>query len=142
MAKDMLANSEELRCNFPAAAQTATIGIDLGDRYSHCCFLGSDGTVLSEGRVRTTPAAMANHFKDLPSTRIAIEVGAHSRWVSQLLQDWGHEVIVANPRNLPMITSSVRKSDIQLSGKNKRKHMKLLGIPSLAAMVEHTNKPS
>jgi hypothetical protein len=42
MAKNMLANSEELRCNFPAAAQTATIGIDLGDRYSHCCFLGPD----------------------------------------------------------------------------------------------------
>jgi transposase len=76
MAKNMLANSEELRCNFPAAAQTAAIGIDLGDRYSHCCFLGSDGTVLSEGRVRTTPAAMANHFRDLLSTRIAIEVGA------------------------------------------------------------------
>ena len=76
MAKNMLANSEELRCNFPAARQTATIGIDLGDRYSHCCFLGSDGIVLSEGRVRTTPEAMANHFKDLPSTRIAIEVGA------------------------------------------------------------------
>jgi hypothetical protein len=88
MAKNMIANCEELRRSFPAAPQTATIGIDLGDRYSHCCFLGQDGAVLSEGRVRTTPEAMASHFKDLPSSRIAIEVGAHSRWVSQLLQDW------------------------------------------------------
>lgn len=111
MAKQMMTNCEELRRSFPAAPQTATIGLDLGDRYSHCCFLGPDGAVFSEGRVRTTPEAMASHFKDLPSSRIAIEVGAHSRWVSQLLQDWGHEVIVANPRNLPMITSSVRKSD-------------------------------
>jgi transposase len=111
MAKNMIANCEELRRSFPAAPQTATIGIDLGDRYSHCCFLGPDGAVLSEGRVRTTPEAMASHFKDLPSSRIAIEVGAHSRWVSQLLQDWGHEVVVANPRNLQMITCSVRKSD-------------------------------
>jgi hypothetical protein len=28
MAKGMLANSEELRCNFSAATQTASIGID------------------------------------------------------------------------------------------------------------------
>ena len=116
MAKNMIANCEELRRSFPAAPQTATIGIDLGDRYSHCCFLGPDGAVLSEGRVRTTPEAMASHFKDLPSSRIAIEVGAHSRWVSQLLLDWGHEVVVANPRNLQMITSSVRKSDILCGG--------------------------
>jgi hypothetical protein len=27
---------------------------------------------------------------------------------------------------------------IQLTGKNKRKHMKLLGVPSLTAMVEYS----
>jgi RNA-directed DNA polymerase len=40
------------------------------------------------------------------------------------------------------VETYLRSVGIQLSGKNKRKHMKLLGIPSLAAMVEHTNKPS
>jgi hypothetical protein len=30
---------------------------------------------------------------------------------------------------------------IRLVGKNRGKHMKLLGIPSLAAMVEYTKKP-
>ncbi len=111
MAKNMIATSEELAHLFPADAERVTIGIDLGDRYSHCCLLGPDGNVLAEGRVRTTPEAMASHFSDLPPSRIAIEVGAHSRWVSQLLQQWEHEVIVANPRNLPMITSNIRKSD-------------------------------
>lgn len=31
---------------------------------------------------------------------------------------------------------------VRLSGRNKRKHMRLLGIPSLAEMVEHTRKSS
>jgi transposase len=42
---------------------------------------------------------------------IAIEVGTHSRWVSQLLSELGHEVIVANARELRAITGSDRKSD-------------------------------
>lgn len=42
---------------------------------------------------------------------IAIEVGGHSRWLSQLLVEWGHEVIVANPRNLRLISDGTRKSD-------------------------------
>jgi transposase len=38
------------------------------------------------------------HFKSIPRSRIAIEVGTHSPWVSSLLESIGHEVYVANPR--------------------------------------------
>ena len=88
-----------------------TIGIDLGDRHSHCCFLGPNGECLTEGRIRTTPEALARHFQGLPPARIAIEVGGHSRWVSRLLGDWGHEVLVANARMVQLIAAGVRKSD-------------------------------
>jgi transposase len=47
----------------------------------------------------------------LKHCRIAIEVGTHSPWVSRLLAEIGHEVIVANPRQLKLITESSRKSD-------------------------------
>ena len=107
----MLAQSQDLQPSFQATTEQITIGIDLGDRFSHCCVLGPDGKVLTEGRVRSTPEGMARHFRDLPSARIALEVGAHSRWASQLLTEWGHEVIVANPRNLRMIADNIRKSD-------------------------------
>jgi transposase len=60
--------------------------------------LGPDGMVLTEGRVVSTPDGMARHFQQLPPTRIAFEVGSHSRWMSELLTKWGHEVILANPR--------------------------------------------
>ena len=73
--------------------------------------LNPDGALLTEGRVRSTPEALASHFKGLAPSLVAIEVGGHSRWVSQLLMEWGHQVVVANPRNLPMITSNIRKSD-------------------------------
>src|SRR5258708_31349589 len=100
-----LAKSQELQPSFQTTTEQITIGIDLGDRFSHCCVLGP------EGRLRSTPETMARHFQDLPPSRIAIEVGIHSRWVSQLLGQWGHEVIVANPGNLRMISDSIRKSD-------------------------------
>jgi len=43
--------------------------------------------------------------------RIAIEVGTHSPWVSRLLKSLGHEVIVANARQVKLISASSRKDD-------------------------------
>jgi len=107
MAKSgILAKSQDLQESFGATTGQITIGIDLGDRFSYCCVLGPDGTVLTEGRVVSTPEGMTRHFQQLPATRIAFEVGSHSRWVSELLTSWGHEVILANPRNLRLISDA------------------------------------
>src|SRR5581483_6782349 len=112
MAKGgMLSKSSELQASFDVEGESNTIGIDLGDRYSYCCVLRGDGRVLTEGRVRTTADGLAKHFQDLPQTRIAMEVGTHSWWVSRALSEWGHEVIVANPRAVQLITAGNRKSD-------------------------------
>ena len=81
----ILAKSKDLQTSFHATASDITIGIDLGDRFSHSCVLGADGEILTEGRVRSTPDAIDRHFQELPPCRIAIEVGGHSRWLSQLL---------------------------------------------------------
>ena len=35
-----------------------TIGIDLGDVWSHYCTLNEDGEVVGRGRFRTTPKAV------------------------------------------------------------------------------------
>jgi transposase len=86
-------------------------GIDLGDRHSHCCVLGPDGVVFAEGRRADHTGHDGEPFRECASGLITIEVEMHSRRVSQLFQDWGHEVVVAKPRNLPMITANIRKSD-------------------------------
>lgn len=54
---------------------------------------------------------MTRVFAALPKCRIAIEVGTHSLWVSRLLKSFGHEGIVANSRQIKLITESSRKDD-------------------------------
>lgn len=85
------------------------IGCDIGDKTVEICLLQSDGS-KQFFRVRTTKKALTEFFDRAPS-RVAIEVGAHSRWISELLKEKGHEVIVANPRRLKMISQSDNKSD-------------------------------
>jgi transposase len=43
--------------------------------------------------------------------RIAIETGTHSPWVSRLLEECGHEVLVANARKTRLIYANRRKTD-------------------------------
>jgi transposase len=88
-----------------------TIGIDLGDVWSHYCTLNEDGEVVDRGRFRTTPKAIEKWFADLPPARVAMEAGTHSIWISEQLQELGHQVIVANVRELRAISHSDRKSD-------------------------------
>jgi transposase len=81
-----------------------TAGVDLGDKYSYLCLIDTgSGEVVEEGRVRTTPEAFRRRFASEPSLRIAIEAGTHSPWVSRLLEECGHEVLVANARKLRLI---------------------------------------
>jgi hypothetical protein len=88
-----------------------TIGIDLGDVWSHYCRLNEDGEVVDRGRFRTTPSGVEKWFTDVPRARVAMETGTHSIWVSEQLRELGHEVIVANVRELRAISHSNRKSD-------------------------------
>src|SRR5260370_16545991 len=88
-----------------------TIGIDLGDVWSHYCTLNEDGEVVDRGRFRTSPSGVEKGFTDLPRVRIAMEAGTHSIWISEQLEELGHEVIVANVRELRAISHSDRKTD-------------------------------
>jgi transposase len=54
---------------------------------------------------------MSEKLAGLGRCRIAIEVGTHSPWLSRLLSSLGHEVIVANARQVQLISASSRKND-------------------------------
>jgi len=88
-----------------------TMGIDVGDRYSHLCLVDDQGEVVERDRVRSTEAAFRGHFEGAPRLRIAVECGTHSPWMSRLLKQLGHQVIVANARKIPTITESESKND-------------------------------
>ena len=91
--------------------RSITIGMDLGDKTSHYYVLDSEGELVREGAVTTTKKGMKQRFGSLQRCRIAMEVGTHSPWVSRLLGSLGHEVIVANARQVKLISASSRKSD-------------------------------
>lgn len=93
-------------------SQDLSIGVDIGDRHSQLVVLDrASGEVLEEARIPTTPRAFEQRFGALKRSRIALEVGSHSRWTSKLLKHAGHEVIVANSYKLRLISWNDRKSD-------------------------------
>ena len=85
--------------------------LDLGDRWSYYCVLDEVGKIVLEQKLPTTPEAMKRIFEKQPHSRIALETGTHSPWVSRLLTELGHEVIVAHAQNVQLITKSSRKDD-------------------------------
>ena len=94
-----------------AAKQRLTIGLDLGDQSTRYCILDEAGEVVSEDQLPTIKAGLDSLFAKMPASRVALEVGTHSPWISRHLASMGHEVIVANSHNVKLITQSVRKND-------------------------------
>jgi transposase len=90
-------------------SQPITIGIDLGDKTSRWCMLA--GGEMREGTMATTRKGLLQRLGSMARCRIAIEVGTHSRWVDRLLRQLGHEVYVANARQVKLISESSRKDD-------------------------------
>jgi transposase len=91
--------------------QKLTVGLDLGDRCSWYCVLDEAGVVVLEQRVSTTTKALGEVFGGMPRSRVALETGMHSPWVSRLLSGLGHDVIVAHARNVRLIGESRKKDD-------------------------------
>src|SRR5271167_1775829 len=67
--------------------------------------------IILEQKVATTPEAMKQTFERIPRSLIALETGTHSPWVSRLLRELGHQVLVAHAQKVQLITKSSRKGD-------------------------------
>ena len=141
-----------------AGTEVHVIGMDLGDKTSRYCELDRDGKEREEGSVATTKQALRQRFAGKKRCRIALEVGTHSPWVSRLLKNLGHEVIVANARQVRLIAHSSRKNDrldartlarlaradpgllspIQHRGEQAQQHLAMIRVR--AALVEARTK--
>ena len=116
--------------------QKLTIGMDLGDHWSCYCVLDEAGEILLEQKVATTPEAMKQVFAKIPQSLIAMETGTHSRWVSRLLTELGHKVIVAHAQKVQLITKSNRKDD-----RHDARTEALCKIEQYAVLSTHTICP-
>lgn len=94
-----------------SAEPQVTVGLDISDKSCHMIALDQHGEIVEEARMRTSPPALRRRFDSMGRARIALEVGTHSPWVSRLLEECGHEVLVANPRRLRLIYGSHKKTD-------------------------------
>lgn len=117
-----------------------TVGLDLGDKYSYLCVLDTEsGELVEEGRLRTTPDDLHRRFDSAEQMKIAIEVGTHSTWISRLLQECGHEMLIANPRKTRLIYGDKRKTDKL----DAQKLARLARVdPELLYPIEHRGKDS
>jgi transposase len=117
-----------------------TAGLDIGDKYSYLCLLDQQGgEVVEEGRLRTTPEAFRRRFSSERPMRIAIEAGTHSPWASRVLEECGHEVLVANARKLRLIYSNKRKTD-EIDAENLARLARL--DPKLLYPLKHRGEES
>jgi transposase len=119
--------------------QKLTIGLDLGDRNSWYCVLDESGQIQREQRVRTNAKALREVFGEMPRSRIALEIGTHSPWISRLLSELGHEVIVANARKVRLIGES-RKKDDRLDAQALARLARI--DPELLSPVKHRSAPA
>jgi transposase len=111
-----------------------TIGLDLGDRSSCYCVLDENGEIIREQKIATTPEGMQQAFGKMARSRIAMETGTHSPWVSRVLTGLGHEVIVAHAQNVRLIVKSRRKDD-RLDARTRARLARI--DPELLSPVQH-----
>jgi|WetSurMetagenome_2_1015567.scaffolds.fasta_scaffold89090_1 transposase len=111
------------------------IGIDLGDRKSYYCFLDKHANVAADGSLTTTVTEFKMYFKQIPRSRIALEVGTHSPWVNALLEELGHEVYVANPRKMGGGKKKNRRKNDKLDAESLARQLK--ADPRLLYPIQH-----
>jgi transposase len=94
-----------------AEPTTVTMGWDVGDKFTDVCALGPDGAILEQPRVYTTKHSLEKQLTRHPGALVVLEVGVHSRWISDLVRRAGHPVIVANARQVQLIYKRKSKTD-------------------------------
>lgn len=84
------------------------IGMDAGMVNSHICELTDAGEVV-ERQIRTERRRLQEVFGSRPKACILLEASTESEWIACCLEEFGHEVIVADPNFAPMYAHRSRR---------------------------------
>lgn len=88
-----------------------TLGLDLGDTWTHWALTDLAGEVVDEGRVPTTSSELLRLLHTSDAKRVVLEAGSQSPWIDRLFRSEGAEVLVVNPNRLKAVSASIRKTD-------------------------------
>ncbi len=92
--------------------ENGTVGLDVGDRSTRYCVIDHHtGEILGEGSAPTTREGMTDLLGALDPMRVVQETGTHSPWLHHLIEELGHESVVAQASKVALIHRSARKSD-------------------------------
>lgn len=91
--------------------QVEIIGMDIGDRTCELCVLSKDKQVLVRGAVPTEARTIEDFFQALAPLKVVLETGTHSPWLTHKMQALGHEVLVANARQVSRVLKNNKKND-------------------------------
>jgi hypothetical protein len=61
-----------------------TIGLDLGDKKHAICVLDQDSAIIDERTITNHRESLRRLSLKYPKARIALEVGSHSPWISNV----------------------------------------------------------
>ena len=118
-----------------------TIGMDLGDKKNFVIVLNDLGKKVVSKFISNTSKGIDNFFKcyEKKQVKIIMETGTHSPWISEMLKKKNFEVLVINSNQIPLITRSLKKSDMKDAELLAR-----LGRfqPDLLHTIEHRSRDS
>ena len=87
------------------------VGLDVHQRETEVCALDADGAVVHRERIKTTAPQLRRWFGKRPRLAVCLEAGGSSPWVARLLDELGHDVVVAHARQIQLIAQSRKKTD-------------------------------
>src|SRR5258708_39230887 len=88
-----------------------TIGLDLSDRSFQFCELNAKGEIVKEGQLKLNRTSLRKYLAAQPKARVALETGGQSAWVKPIIEELGHQAVVANARELEAGTRRSHRSD-------------------------------
>jgi transposase len=88
-----------------------TIGMDVGDKSHALCVLDAEGNVEVRERITNTKAAVQKFLSGYTHCVVVLEAGTHSPWISREVTRLGHRALVAQPRQVHLISGDHQKCD-------------------------------
>jgi transposase len=88
-----------------------TLGLDAGDKLTHFSVVDPARAVVARGKFRSTEEDMRLALAKFRGSKVILEAGSMSPWMSRALQADGFIVHVVDPRRVQLITHDPRKND-------------------------------
>jgi len=95
-------------------AKPVFIGIDYHKRYSVYCAVGTEGEILSRGRIEHTQAqGFVELVKRWPGCQVVFEASMNWHWLYEVLEGAmeGGKIVLANPCKTRVIAEAQVKTD-------------------------------